>query len=176
MAFPTNLDTFTTKTDGVSDVLAADINNLQIAVLGLETKLGITNSTDVNSIDSKLRTGTGVVATSATTATTATNVTNVTTSQVLTATASATVGAVGTYAFLSRTTGATDAPGATVAGSSLRYAGGLSSGSGPLNGGISSTSPSGTWRVMGQISYATDPCSFPIQTTGLYGTLCLRIS
>lgn len=145
MAFPANLDSFTTKIDGVTDVLAADINNLQVAVLGIETKLGITNSTDTNSIDSKLRTGTGVVATSATTATTATNVTNVTTTQVLAATAGAALGAVGTYAFLrpAGTTGIVYAPNATASGSALLYAG---------TDFVSTTSPLGTWRCMGYSS------------------------
>lgn len=53
MAFPSTLDSFTTKYDGVSDVLAADINNLQAAVLALETKVGINNSTDASSLDYK---------------------------------------------------------------------------------------------------------------------------
>jgi len=38
--YPTSIDTFTTKTDGVSDVLAEDVNKLQGAVVAIETKLG----------------------------------------------------------------------------------------------------------------------------------------
>jgi len=55
MPYPTNLDSFTSKTDGVSDVLAADINNLQVAVAALQTKVGIDNSTVDASIDRKTK-------------------------------------------------------------------------------------------------------------------------
>jgi len=41
MAFPVNIDTFSTKVDGVTDVLANDINSLQNSVLALENKVGI---------------------------------------------------------------------------------------------------------------------------------------
>jgi hypothetical protein len=60
---------------------------------------------------------------------------------VLTATASASVGAVGTYALLFDTVYARSlAAGATAAGSSLRYS---------STTAVSSGTPSGTWRVMG---------------------------
>lgn len=39
-SYPTALDTFTNKVDGVSDVLAADINNLQDAMVAVQTRLG----------------------------------------------------------------------------------------------------------------------------------------
>jgi len=82
-----------------------------------------------------------------------------TTQQVLDATAGASVGAVGTYAFLGVTTSGTFSAGATLAGSSLRYSGiaqeqqqvGWDS-TGPFeirgigNGGT----PAGTWRAMGR--------------------------
>lgn len=38
--YPASLDTFTNKTDGVDDVLAADINKLQDAIVAIQTKLG----------------------------------------------------------------------------------------------------------------------------------------
>jgi len=63
-----------------------------------------------------------------------------TTAQVLTATAGASVGAVGTYALLFNGP-ATRAPGDTLAGSSLFYAG---------CDGNNATATSGTWRLMGR--------------------------
>jgi hypothetical protein len=39
-SFPGTADTFTTKLDGVSDVLAADINNLQDAVVAIQNRIG----------------------------------------------------------------------------------------------------------------------------------------
>jgi hypothetical protein len=44
MTFPTTLDSFSTKVDGVTDVLAADVNNLQAAVVAIETKVGVNTS------------------------------------------------------------------------------------------------------------------------------------
>ena len=83
-----------------------------------------------------------------------------TTAQVLTATAGAAVGDVGTYAYLARVTGGPVAAGTTVAGSGLRFAAGasfvLSCGSWAVaNGGGGqpfSSAPSGTWRCMGMIA------------------------
>jgi phage-related tail fiber protein len=43
--YPTTIDSYTNKLDGVSDVLAADINNLQDAVLALQNKVGVASST-----------------------------------------------------------------------------------------------------------------------------------
>ena len=96
-----------------------------------------------------------------------------TTATVLAATAGASVGAVGTYAWLWSTniTGVT--PGGTKAGSNLRYAGNASEspGTAPFilayayagNGGT----PAGTWRAMG----------IDVSQGGYYGiTLWLRIS
>jgi hypothetical protein len=126
---------------------------------------------------------TATTATSATTATTAANggVTSVngatgavtiattpTTDQVLTATAAATLGAVGTYAFLSPPFGAdvSYTPGNTASGSNLRYAGAASSDF-QLNA-VSGTVPSGTWRCMGY--------SYSISGEQLAASLFLRIS
>ena len=73
--------------------------------------------------------------------------------------AGSSAGAVGTYAFLHNTTSADYAPGATLAGSSLKYSAisilnwdlyTASSGSAQTVGGsYASTSPDGTWRCMG---------------------------
>lgn len=85
----------------------------------------------------------------------------VTTSSVLALISGAAVGAVGTYAFLSPTSTSTIYnPGDTLAGSSLKYSG---SESGGLS--VSSTSPAGTWRIMGYKD-----------ATGVVASLWLRIS
>lgn len=131
--------------------------------------------------DAPTKTGTGATGTWGISITgnadTASTVTTITTTQVLNATAGASVGAVGTYAFLARPTssGLDTTPGNTLAGSSLRYAGGSSWGGGQ-NGvqGISTTAPSGTWRAMGyQKGGVYDPC---YSSTDEVGTLWLRIS
>jgi hypothetical protein len=59
---------------------------------------------------------------------------------VLATTAAASVGAVGTYAQLDVASGGPFAPGATSAGSALRY------------GPAGTTAPAGTWRIMGNYS------------------------
>ena len=101
-----------------------------------------------------------------------------TTAQVLSATAGASVGAVGTYAFLNGRDGryASFTAGSTYAGSSLRYAG-LSAGiyeygsQGPMYWSTGAT-PAGTWRAMGT--------AIPFHDSNAYshitGTLFLRIS
>ncbi len=40
MAYPSTIDTFPTNTDGVDDVLAADMNAVQVAANAIETELG----------------------------------------------------------------------------------------------------------------------------------------
>lgn len=40
MAYPGSLDSFTTKTDDVTEVLAAHVNDLQTAIVAIETELG----------------------------------------------------------------------------------------------------------------------------------------
>lgn len=94
----------------------------------------------------------------------------VTTTAVLNATAAASVGAVGTYGALVPTFGDfTYNPGATIAGSSLRYAGFYVQNQ-PQTNGVSTTAPAGTWRCMGY-ARGSSGC-FPQYA----GTLWLRIS
>lgn len=81
-----------------------------------------------------------------------------TTAQVLSATAGASAGAVGTYAFATHQTAGSIAAGGTIAGSNLRYYGISSSGA------IFSGTPAGTWRCMGYVD------------TSATGTVWLRIS
>lgn len=45
--FPSSVDSFTTKTDGVSDVLAADTNNLQDAMVAVQNRIGTSSSGSV---------------------------------------------------------------------------------------------------------------------------------
>ena len=52
--FPGSLDSYSTKTDNVSDVLAADINNPQDAIEALEAKVGVDSSAVTTSIDYKV--------------------------------------------------------------------------------------------------------------------------
>jgi hypothetical protein len=80
-----------------------------------------------------------------------------TTAQVLSATAGAAVGDVGSYAFLRVTSTVTT--GSTVAGSSTKYANSYLDGSDVANIFDSGTSPSGTWRSMGY-SYAPSGFNF----------------
>lgn len=104
-----------------------------------------------------------------------------TTDQVLTATAGASVGAVGTYALLGETSITSTGPGNTRAGSSLRYAGFGRSNNGWTSGefrGVfvqgGSSAPSGTWRAMG---YAASRGANDPYDPAVYGaTLWLRIS
>ncbi len=102
-----------------------------------------------------------------------------TTAQVLSATAGAAVGDVGTYATCVKINTGGLAVGATVAGSSLRFAQGagftLNCGSwqstNPGGGTPYSTAPSGTWRCMGYL--VTGGTAGPTFVTG---TTFLRIS
>jgi hypothetical protein len=96
-----------------------------------------------------------------------------TTDQVLTATAGASVGAVGTYAFLGFNTGTSALSiGSTTAGSNLRYAVVGSSSSWNVNfldnlsGHGDGGTPAGTWRAMGGSS----------NTGRIKATIWLRIS
>ena len=84
----------------------------------------------------------------------------VSTSTVLSATAGASVGAVGSYALCIKTSTATLAAGNTLAGASLRYAGGASTygGSGGSTVFLASGTPSGTWRLMGYIAAFCQGC------------------
>jgi hypothetical protein len=94
-----------------------------------------------------------------------------TTAQVLTATAGASVGAVGTYAFLWDVNAATRSEGTTLAGSNLRYANTSIGATGP--GYNSGGTPSGTWRVMGVSGYGGGS---PQTSSGLRSSVWLRIS
>lgn len=91
------------------------------------------------------------------------------TTNILNATAGASLGAVGTYAFLSLPSfsGTTLVAGTTYAGSTLRYAGGASFDTNNNVSGISATAPAGTWRAMGFAQGTASPAS-------QFGTLCLR--
>ena len=82
-----------------------------------------------------------------------------TTAQVLTATAGASVGTVGTYGFMSSGSTTAYSPGATLAGSSLLYSSSVP--------GLPAVAPSGTWRCMGSANNGGS-------TTAV--TLWLRIS
>jgi hypothetical protein len=101
-----------------------------------------------------------------------------TTAQVLSATAGASAGAVGTYAFLGSVNAATYAAGATLAGSSLRYAGMVAFGwqisAYPVSIGVGSanTAPAGTWRAMGHAFGGFVSCYGDIRGA----TVWLRIS
>jgi hypothetical protein len=88
-----------------------------------------------------------------------------TTAQVLSATAAASVNAVGTYAFLQALADGAAGPGDTRAGSSLSY----SNGRGRYTG-----TPSGTWRCMGYASLSTT--AFSTNDSSSASTLWLRIS
>jgi hypothetical protein len=94
-----------------------------------------------------------------------------TTANILALMAGAAVGAVGTYAFLQPQNTATYEAGATLAGSSLRYAGAITQSASFTN---ASGTPSGTWRCMGRRS-ATDYSDPPL-ASGDAATLWLRIS
>lgn len=107
----------------------------------------------------------------------AATVTTITTSQVLTATASASLGAVGSYAMLSCTDNAIISAGTTKAGSALRYRGATSSSG---TSGIDfyspvSTAPSGTWRLMGYIEGYTEYYGYNANHSNI-ASLWLRIS
>jgi len=109
----------------------------------------------------------------------------ISTTSVLAAIAGAEAGSVGTYAFLRHTTSADYAPNATLAGSSLRYAG-IAVLNGSWTGytvsnsvpetlplGVNDTTAlSGTWRCMGVGSNVTDSSSVPRSTAAVW----LRIS
>lgn len=76
-----------------------------------------------------------------------------TTTQVLDATAGATAGAVGTYAFMSRSGNNTGvAFGDTIAGSSLTFAGVTRLDSSAMDTTTSGTAPSGTWMCVGNLN------------------------
>lgn len=192
--FANNLDSSgrLDATDGlVNAVPVANGGTGASAAAAARTNLGVSIGTDIPSPTGTGASGTWPInitgsAASATTATTATNATNatnattagtctgnaatvttITTTQVLNATAGASVGAVGTYAFLGLPYGSygTAMPGATAAGSTLRYSSSL--------GFDSGGTPSGTWRCMGFMTFTSDGAG---GYSTAYSTLWLRIS
>jgi len=97
-----------------------------------------------------------------------------TTAQVLTATAGASAGAVGSYMFAKIAAGTTVTFGSTTAGSNLRPTGALTRVSQGPSGGWEATSSgtqSGTWRCMGYHDATTWGCG-----TAYLATVWLRIS
>lgn len=54
--YPTSIDSYATKTDNVTDVMAVDVNTMQVAVVALQTKVGVDSSAMVTSIDYILNT------------------------------------------------------------------------------------------------------------------------
>jgi hypothetical protein len=167
-----NGGTGVTTSTGTGSVVLSDSPTLVSPALGTPSALVGTNITGTAaglSIGGNAATATD--ATNATNATNASTVTTITTAQVLNATAGASLGAVGTYALLSRPgySATVINPGDTIAGSNLRYAGGLASGANLAS--ISATAPSGTWRAMG---YANN--IFACCNAAEFATLFLRIS
>ena len=83
--------------------------------------------------------------------------TSISTSAVRSATAGLNAGDLGSYALLAATGTALYEPGDTLAGSSLRYANAIADLNEPTWAGYASTStissPSGTWRCMGNVGY-----------------------
>jgi hypothetical protein len=103
------------------------------------------------------------------------------TTDVLNATAGASVGAVGTYAWLGHSiTNSATSIGGTRAGSQLRYAGMKVNGSWTSGGSLnpvavgSGTAPAGTWRLLGATGDNTDSVGNPNSASG--ASLWLRIS
>lgn len=187
--YPTALDTFTDKVDGVDDVLAADFNKLQDAMSAMEVKMGVNNSGDTSTFEWKLNNVTGWqsgltfnerialpfsgapgaprIQTAAINdaAVTAPKLATTTAERdwVLGRTAGADVGAVGTYAFMyyDHPT-ATFYPGQNVSASLLYYA---SDGTYNEISIALSQRPSGTWKCMGYM-----------QASYLHQTVFLRIA
>jgi hypothetical protein len=71
------------------------------------------------------------------------------TNWVSSAPAGTTLGGIGSYAFVNYGTTAAVQPGASVAGSTIVYAGAYDNTEGPLFPGKTNINPSGTWRAMG---------------------------
>lgn len=96
-----------------------------------------------------------------------------TTEQVLTATAGAAVGAVGSYALAWRVTEALLNPGDTVAGSDLGYA---NDGGNGGEAGRSTTALPGTWRLMGALTWRLGASGFFGSQSPHKTSLWLRIA
>jgi hypothetical protein len=96
------------------------------------------------------------------------------TTDVLNATAGASVGAVGTYAFLRPANTTTYSAGSTLAGSSLRYNEGITGGNNMSS--IDGATPSGTWRAMGHRQAQQFISGEGTSASSSAATLWLRIS
>lgn len=120
---------------GITDLAVADGGTGASTASGARTNLGVPSNSGTGA------SGTWGIDVSGNAGT----VTTITTAQVTGATAGAAAGAVGTYAFLTPLSAFTGTPGTTLVGSSLQY--------GPNSSG--SSSPSGTWMLMGNLSSST---------------------
>ena len=154
---------------GITDLAVADGGTGASDAAGARTNLSVPSTTGSGA------SGTWAINISGSAAT----VSSITTNQVLSATAGATVGAVGTYAFMSNVDNVVRSPGATVAGSSLRYRSAQSNGSRFGSGNYVSTpegpSASGTWLLMGYIEGSYE--YYGVNTTNSScSSLWLRIS
>lgn len=160
--YPAALDSFTTKVDGVDDVLAADINKLQDAILALQGKLGVHGANlilraatgSVDPPDLEFQSGTGVeigrIWKDPASNEFMCRFSSVDTSKKIAHTGSigsviadgTAVGNVGSYIFACRGNNNGAAPGDFAAGAELTYTG--------ASGFPSGIIPSGTWRCMGR--------------------------
>lgn len=151
LTLPTTAGTLFTNPNGAVDINAgAPASSLTISATGVVGGNG-GSLTALNASNLSTGTvGTARLATGTADSTTylrgdqtwATVSTTPTTAQVLSATAGASAGAVGTYAFCRDTTGASISAGTTRAGSALRYT--------SANATFGGT-PAGTWRLMGNL-------------------------
>ena len=144
-----------TETTSKLDFNYKTLNRMSVDLGG---NLGITGGLSTGSlVTSNINiSGNATTATFATFADTATAVTTLDTTQVLRATAAASVDAIGTYAFLVRNSNdAALLPGGTAAGSTLLYGSMLAENAYIYNTAIDGrgvTTPSGTWRLMGEFT------------------------
>lgn len=129
---------------------AVDTNTTQLATTAYVVGQGYLKSSTASSTYLTSATASSTYLTSATASSTYAPISTVsaTTANVLSATAGATVGAVGTYAFLRSVASTAYNQGDTVAGSLLSYTNG--------NGGGGNPSPAGSWRLMGSTGTQTN--------------------